>query len=255
MATGSRRPGPRYPPRSAPRVRGADPHDGDHLAASEAHSQDVGVLGTDGDDEGKAAQEASDEGATSRVSHGALGAGPEKSRGSPPSPVTQRGRGRGRDKTTPQRGAPAILANTKRRCDAVGRSGTRRYRTKLHHFGLGRAHGGQRVLILTSRPDWDVRVIDEGGTMIRHLTIEPSINDQRQGQKVVWGFSRPRESVTSQWCGRRDSNPHSEELVPKTSASANSATPADSTSLDTPSAYLVKRRDRFGASKPSFRRS
>src|ERR1039458_1261678 len=28
------------------------------------------------------------------------------------------------------------------------------------------------------------------------------------------------------WCGRRDSNPHSEELVPKTSASANSATPA-----------------------------
>lgn len=33
-------------------------------------------------------------------------------------------------------------------------------------------------------------------------------------------------SGTGTWCGRRDSNPHSEELVPKTSASANSATPA-----------------------------
>jgi hypothetical protein len=32
-------------------------------------------------------------------------------------------------------------------------------------------------------------------------------------------------------CGRRDSNPHSEELVPKTSASANSATPASVSTL------------------------
>jgi hypothetical protein len=58
-----------------------------------------------------------------------------------------------------------------------------RYRSKLHHIGLGRSHHGHRVLILVA--DLDVRVIDEGGTMIRHLTLNPSINYQRQGQKVV----------------------------------------------------------------------
>ena len=92
---------------------------------------------------------------------------------------------RGRDKATPQLAGQAILANTKVRRDVVDRAGTvtLRYRSKLHHIGLGRAHGRERVLILMA--DLDVRVIDEGGTMIRHLILDPSVNYQRQGKKVV----------------------------------------------------------------------
>jgi transposase InsO family protein len=92
---------------------------------------------------------------------------------------------RARDKATAQLAGQPILANTKVRRDVVDRAGTvtLRYRSKLHHIGLGRAHGGQRVLILMA--DLDVRVIDEGGVMIRQLTLDPSVNYQRQGQKVV----------------------------------------------------------------------
>ena len=92
---------------------------------------------------------------------------------------------RGRDRATPQLARQAILANTKVRRDVVDRAGTvtLRYRSKLNHIGLGRAHGGERVLILMA--DLDVRVIDEEGTMIRHLTLDPSVNYQRQGKKLV----------------------------------------------------------------------
>jgi len=34
-------------------------------------------------------------------------------------------------------------------------------------------------------PDLDVRDIDEDGTIFRQLTLEPSINYQRQGTKEV----------------------------------------------------------------------
>src|SRR5665213_95377 len=43
-------------------------------------------------------------------------------------------------------------------------------------------------------------------------------------------------------CGRRDSNPHSEELVPKTSASANFATPASVPTLGVKGGRFESRR-------------
>jgi hypothetical protein len=59
---------------------------------------------------------------------------------------------------------------------------TLRYRSKLHDLGLGRAHAGKRVLILMV--DLDVRVLNETGTVIRHLTLDPSRHYQSRGIKV-----------------------------------------------------------------------
>ena len=89
------------------------------------------------------------------------------------------------DKATPQMDGQAILANTKVRRDVVDRTGTvtLRHRSKMHRIGLGRAHRGQHVLILMA--ELDLRVIDEGGNMIRHLTLDPSVNYRRQSQKLV----------------------------------------------------------------------
>ncbi len=61
------------------------------------------------------------------------------------------------------------------RIDKTGRF-TLRYRSKLHHVGVGRAHKGKRVLILVA--DLDVRVIDDDGVMLRHLELDPSVDYQ-----------------------------------------------------------------------------
>lgn len=67
------------------------------------------------------------------------------------------------------------------RRDRVDQSGkvTLRYRSKLFHIGLGRAHAGLRVLILVA--ERDVRVITEDGELIRQLTIDPSRPYQPRG--------------------------------------------------------------------------
>ncbi|HVB69899.1 MAG TPA: hypothetical protein VND83_00160, partial [Acidimicrobiales bacterium] len=59
---------------------------------------------------------------------------------------------------------------------------TLRYRARLHHIGLGRAHAGRRVLILMA--DRDVRVINEDGDVIRHLTLDPSRDYQARGVRL-----------------------------------------------------------------------
>lgn len=55
---------------------------------------------------------------------------------------------------------------------------TLRYRSRLHHIGLGRAYAGQRVIILVAGPD--VRILTLDGHPLRHLTIDPTTNYQRQ---------------------------------------------------------------------------
>src|SRR5487761_2725976 len=63
----------------------------------------------------------------------------------------------------------------------------------------------------------------------RSVTVESvSIAVVRRNAPAMLADARGTDArVTTRYsCGRRDSNPHSEELVPKTSASANSATPA-----------------------------
>ena len=49
---------------------------------------------------------------------------------------------------------------------------TLRYRSRLHHIGLGRAHKGRVVKLLVA--DRNVRVIDANGELIRELTLDPS---------------------------------------------------------------------------------
>ena len=75
------------------------------------------------------------------------------------------------------------MAHTKVRRDRIDKTGcfTLRYRSKLHHVGVGRAHHGQRVLILMA--DLDVRVIDDDGVMLRHLELDPSVDYQGRGQR------------------------------------------------------------------------
>ena len=66
------------------------------------------------------------------------------------------------------------------RRDRIDPSGvvTLRYKSRLHHIGLGRRHAGTRVLILVA--DLDVRVLTEDGEMLRELTLDPSRDYQRQ---------------------------------------------------------------------------
>ncbi len=64
------------------------------------------------------------------------------------------------------------------RIDKTGRV-TLRYRSKLVHIGVGRAHAGTRVLLLVN--DLDVRVITEDGELLRHLTIDPTKDYQPHG--------------------------------------------------------------------------
>jgi hypothetical protein len=60
------------------------------------------------------------------------------------------------------------------RQDKVDGAGTvtLRYRSRLHHIGLGRAHKGRVVKLLVA--DLNVRVIDANGELIRELTLDPS---------------------------------------------------------------------------------
>lgn len=60
------------------------------------------------------------------------------------------------------------------RHDRVDKTGcvTLRYQSQLRHIGIGRAHTGQRVVLLVA--DTDVRVVTEDGELIRHLQIDPT---------------------------------------------------------------------------------
>jgi Integrase core domain len=105
---------------------------------------------------------------------------PHTARGCPPMQAW-----RALDKAVVELDGQPLLAHTKVRRDRIDKIGrfTLRYRSKLHHVGVGREHRGKRVLILVA--DLDVRVIDEDGVMIRHLELDPSVDYQRQGRDIV----------------------------------------------------------------------
>lgn len=67
------------------------------------------------------------------------------------------------------------------RHDRVDKTGcvTLRHESRLIHIGIGRAHKGQRILLLIA--DRDVRVVSEQGELIRQLTIDPSRDYQGRG--------------------------------------------------------------------------
>ncbi len=67
------------------------------------------------------------------------------------------------------------------RHDKIDRNGklTLRFESKLLHIGIGARHKGPAVVMLVA--DRDVRVVSAAdGELLRHLTIDPSRNYQRQ---------------------------------------------------------------------------
>lgn len=75
----------------------------------------------------------------------------------------------------------APVAHFRVRHDVVDKTGaiTLRHESKLHHIGMGARHRGRRVVMLVA--DLDVRVLDEDGGLVRHLTLDPTRDYQRQG--------------------------------------------------------------------------
>ena len=105
---------------------------------------------------------------------------PHTARGCPPMQAW-----RALDKATVTIEGQPLLAHTKVRRDRIDKTGcfTLRYRSRLHHVGVGRAHRDKRVLILVA--DLDIRVIDEDGIMLRHLELDPSVDYQRRDRDIV----------------------------------------------------------------------
>jgi transposase InsO family protein len=57
---------------------------------------------------------------------------------------------------------------------------TIRYKSKLHHIGLGRAFKGRRVILLVAGRH--IRVVMRDGRLIRELTLDPGRDYQRRGE-------------------------------------------------------------------------
>ncbi len=83
-----------------------------------------------------------------------------------------------REKAGPENAKIAAAGYRIRRdkVDKVGRV-TLRYRSKLHHIGVGHAYAGWRVILLIN--GLDVQVIGIDGSPLRRLTLDPSVDYQR----------------------------------------------------------------------------
>lgn len=105
---------------------------------------------------------------------------PHQARGCPPMRAW-----RSLDKATPVLDGQRLLAKTRVRRDHVDHWGsvTLRYRRKLHHISVGRAHRHRRVIILMA--DLDVRVITDDGELLRHFTLDPNLDYQAKGRSSL----------------------------------------------------------------------
>lgn len=86
-----------------------------------------------------------------------------------------------RDKARPS--TPVRVSNeTRVRHDRVDRRGavSIRYRSKLHHVGIGRDFSGRHVIVLVN--GLDIRVVSSDGELLRHLTLDPTRNYQGTGK-------------------------------------------------------------------------
>jgi transposase InsO family protein len=86
-----------------------------------------------------------------------------------------------RDKARPSGQNIKIGVGVRVRTDRIDKNGkvTLRHRTRLHHIGVGHAHKGKKVILLVH--GLDVRVLSHEGELLRHLTLDPSRDYQRQG--------------------------------------------------------------------------
>jgi transposase InsO family protein len=84
-----------------------------------------------------------------------------------------------RVKATPRR--PGVDCDGYRvRHDRVDYSGvvTLRHKSRLHHIGIGRRYAHQAITLLVAGRE--IRILDDGGQMIRRLTLDPRRDYQRQ---------------------------------------------------------------------------
>lgn len=95
--------------------------------------------------------------------------------------MTPRAAFEARDKARPCGPKIRVGAGVRVRRDRIDNNGkvTLRHRSRLHHIGVGHAHKGKRVTMLVD--GLDVRVVSEGGELLRHLTLDPSRDYQPQG--------------------------------------------------------------------------
>ncbi|MEO7803155.1 MAG: hypothetical protein ABIS18_01555, partial [Actinomycetota bacterium] len=87
-----------------------------------------------------------------------------------------------RDKARPSGCKIEIGAGVRVREDKIDKGGkvTLRYRTRIHHIGIGTEHAGKRVVMLID--GLDVRVLTRDGEKLRHLTLDPNRDYQPMGR-------------------------------------------------------------------------
>lgn len=90
-----------------------------------------------------------------------------------------------RPRAMPSRQGIRVSEHFRVRRDRVDTDGklTLRHNSRLHHIGIGRRWSGTKILILAR--DLDIRIItQDGGELIRQLTLDPSRDYQPQAPKV-----------------------------------------------------------------------
>jgi hypothetical protein len=79
-----------------------------------------------------------------------------------------------RAKAAPRNLGPTYSRELRVRHDRIDQHGsvTIRYKSRLHHIGMGRALNGTRVVLLVAGRD--IRVLSEDGELLGQLTLDPS---------------------------------------------------------------------------------
>jgi hypothetical protein len=95
--------------------------------------------------------------------------------------MTPRSAWEARAKARPEGAGIDIDARLRVRRDRIGSNGkvTLRYGSRLHQIGVGRDHAGTRVIMLVD--DLDVRILTEGGELLRRFTLDPTKRYQGTG--------------------------------------------------------------------------
>jgi hypothetical protein len=85
-----------------------------------------------------------------------------------------------RDRARPIKREGGFTRELRVRHDRIDRHGvvTIRYKSKLHHIGMGRALAGTRIVLLVAGRH--VRVIDRDGQLLRDFELDPSRDYQPQ---------------------------------------------------------------------------
>ena len=87
-----------------------------------------------------------------------------------------------RDRVRPRKVRGTFTRELRVRHDRIDQHGTVtiRYKSKLHHIGMGRALNGTFVILLVAGRD--IRVLSRDGDLLRQLTLDPSKDYQPRGE-------------------------------------------------------------------------